>query len=241
LAPGWWLISSSFFQAYLDESGTHSGSPILAVAGYWGTQAQWDVYLDNWPHAAFHSSESRFDSLKPHLADAIDKAELSGVEACIRPWEFQQLASPGFKSNIGNAYVACAHLCALRICDVAKKSDPDARVSIVLEDGQPNVEWVQRLLISMMQQHPIASVTIAEKKNFPHFHAADFLSNSRSTTNRRWMDRLFLSDRVWEQRVEGNILLETSAATEGLLKEHRKRKAAAKRKRRTERKLKGNE
>jgi hypothetical protein len=223
-------MGANLFEAYLDESGTHEGSPILSVAGYFGTREQWNVFLDRWPYIEFHAREKKFDPLKPALADALDAAELTGIETCLRPWEFNLHANTAFKSNLGNAYAVGAFICALKICDLVK-DNPDARVALVLEDGQPNVLWVQRLLIMMMLEFPIASVTVAKKSECVPLHSADFLSHSRSTTNIKWMDRLFLGKRVWEQPIDGVIFQQTSSAITELLKEHRRKKVAEKRQR----------
>jgi hypothetical protein len=225
-------MTSSFFQAYLDESGTHKGSSILAVAGYFGTQSQWDKYLKHWPHREFHARESRFDQLKPQLVEAIDRAELSGVECCLRPWEFKEFASQHVKSSIGNAYVISAFMCATRICGEAQQLNADARIAFVIEDGQPNVEWLQRLLIIKMQDFPIASVTVASKSGFSQLHTADFLAHSRSTTNTQWLDRLFANKRVWEQQLVQPIFEAASVDLAELFKRYRNRRAKEKTQRR---------
>jgi len=168
-------MASFLYQAYIDESGTHEGAEILTVAGYYGTSAQWQTFLDNWKQTEFHAKERRFDALKPQLAHAIDLAQLGGVEVCLRPWEFKNHANSDFKNHIGNAYAVCAFSCATRICELIG-TDTEARVAFVLEDGQPNANWVQRILIAMMQRFPIASVTIAKKRDFPQLHTADFLA-----------------------------------------------------------------
>jgi hypothetical protein len=216
---------SNFFQAYLDESGTHEESSILAVAGYFGTQPQWDKFLEHWPNRDFHACEARFDCMKQNLVDAIESAQLEGVEVCLRPWEFRRQASNDLKSTIGNGYAICAFMCAVRICELICREDPMARVSLVLEDGQPNVEWVRRFLLMMMHDYPIASVTVAKKADVPLLHTADFLSHSRTATDKPWMDKLFAKNRVWEQKVEGDQLLDVSRDVAKILKDNRRAKA----------------
>jgi len=73
------VLTEALFQAYLDEGGTHSGSPILSVAGYYGIHEQWATFLRQWPHTEFHAKEAKYDYLKPSLADAIDTALLAGT------------------------------------------------------------------------------------------------------------------------------------------------------------------
>jgi hypothetical protein len=230
------VIKADFFQAYLDESGTHDGSPILAVAGYFGTQDQWNVFLHKWEHADFHACESRFDESKPELADAIDESGIKGGEVCIRPHEFKASASADLKSNMGNAYAVAVFLCVTGICRLAEAENTDARISFILEDGQPNILWVQRLLISFMAEFAmIASVTVVKKKDFPQLHPADFLAHSRSTTDTPWMDRLFAKGRLREMPINADIFEKASKGVARVVKENRRRKARARLTRKIER------
>jgi hypothetical protein len=219
------VLTEALFEAYLDEGGTHAGSPILAVAGYFGLHEQWTEFLSHWPHTEFHASKDRYDCLKSSLADAIDVSLLCGTEACIRPDIFKVAAGPNIKAHLGNAYALAAFLCAAMICKKAQLVVSNARISFVLEDGQPNVEWVRRMLIMMMQEYPIASVTVAKKTDFPQLHPADFLAHSRATSNKQWMDRLFAKKFVNEIPINGNVISETAAKTVILMKHYRNQKA----------------
>ena len=185
------VLTEALFEAYLDEGGTHAGSAILSVAGYCGIHEQWTKFLDHWPHRKFHACEAKYDPLKASLADAIDVSLLSGTEVCIRPDIFQDAAGIHIKAHLGNAYAVAAFICASTICQKAQMVVGNARISFVLEDGQPNIEWVRRMLIMMMHEYPIASVSTAKKEDFPQLHPADFLSHSRATTDRPWLHRLF--------------------------------------------------
>ena len=228
------VIKADFYQAYLDESGTHDGSPILTVAAYYGTREQWDAFISKWKHGHFHACEARFDKLKQDLVDAIDASEIEGAEVCLRPYEFSSSASPEMKSNLGNAYAAAMFLCVVGICELVSAENDNARIAFVIEDGQPNASWVQRLLLSFMAEHPtIASVTITSKGNMPHLYPADFLAHSRSTTDTPWMDKLFTKGRCREMPIDAEIFVQTSEEVKRLLRENRRRKA----KERLERKI----
>lgn len=223
------MTKANFYQAYLDESGTHEGAPILAVAAYFGTQEQWDTFLENWRHEDFHACESRCEKLKPDLADAIDASGIDGAELCLRPHEFNSSASANMKSNVGNAYAVAVFLCVVGICELVSADNENARVAFILEDGQPNVSWVQRLLLSFMAEYPtIASVTIRAKNNTPQLHPADFLAHSRSTTTIPWMNRLFANGRCREMPIDADIFVKTSDEVKQLIKENRRRKAKEK-------------
>jgi hypothetical protein len=223
------VIKANFFEAYFDESGTHDGSPILAVAGYFGTHDQWNVFLDKWKHKDFHACESRFDKFKSELVDAIAASGIEGGEICLRPHEFKESASADMRSNMGNAYAVAVFLCVTGICKLVTAENKDARIAVVLEDGQPNVHWVERLLIAFMAEYPtIASVTVTSKIGFSQLHPADFLAHSRSTTDSVWMDRLFAKGRVREKPIERDTFETTSVEIARLLRENRRNKAREK-------------
>jgi len=223
------VIKANFYQAYLDEGGTHEGAPILAVAGYFGTREQWEIFLGKWKHEHFHACDSPCDKLKPELADAIDANEIEGAEVCLRPNEFNSSASADMKSNMGNAYALAVFLCVVGICKLVSAENENARVAFVLEDGQPNVSWVQRLLLAFMAEYPtIASVTVVSKGSTPQLHPADFLAHSRNTTDTPWMNRLFAKGRAREMPIEAELFARTSEEVRRLLRENRRRKAKEK-------------
>jgi hypothetical protein len=223
------VVKGNLLEAYLDESGTHKGSPILAVAGYFGTHDQWNVFLDKWKCQEFHACDPRFDGFKPQLAEAIDASEIEGGEVCLRPNEFEESASSDMKSNMGNAYAVAVFMWVTGICKLVTAENEDARIALVLEDGQPNIEWVQRLLIAFIAELPtIASVTVRSKTGVPQLHPADFLVHSRSTTDTAWMERLFAKRRVREMPIERDLFEITSAEVARLLRENRRNKARAK-------------
>src|SRR5436309_269682 len=126
------MKTANFYQAYLDEAGTHKGASILAVAGYFGTREQWEMFLGTWKHEWFHACHSECDKLKPELADAIDASEIEGAEICMRPHDFNSSASAEMKSNIGNAYAVAVFSCVLGICNLVSAENENARVAFAL-------------------------------------------------------------------------------------------------------------
>jgi hypothetical protein len=52
------------YQGYMDESGTHEGSEIIAVAGYLGTYGTWQRFLQEWEPMMQHFAVKDF-----HMTD----------------------------------------------------------------------------------------------------------------------------------------------------------------------------
>ncbi len=172
-------------EAFFDESGTHAGAPLLCVDGYFGSHEQWDYFLSQWHIPDFHAKNSS-DSSKYKLAELINESGLTGMVCFVNPQRYAEETNAQWKTGIGNAFAACALACVLGI----SKELPTTPVAYVLEDGQPNTEWVHRVITAMSHdehwQQSIASVTLAKKPNFVQLHTADFIAHSWSTDHPIW-------------------------------------------------------
>jgi hypothetical protein len=189
------------FEAFIDESGTHKGAPVVGVAGWAAQRAFWKRFLSYWDDRYFHAKEPKCAPLKPALYDAIVDSRLEGFVAWMKPEDYREHTTPFFKSAMGNAYAVCTYACALGICRFArdKKMGP---VAFVIEDGQPNSEWVREVLEGMKTKRHfgIASVATASKRDFVELCTADFLAHSL-TSDPTWFTRLGGSGLVAEDHI----------------------------------------
>lgn len=187
--------------AYLDESGTHQGSHNLSVVGYVGNKKEWDIFDKNWSKRLadteieyFHANNPKCDFLRPDLASAITKRDLRGMICAINPDVYKKQTDHQFRSTLGNTYSICTFLCALHISSYAKENKL-GRVTFVIEAGQPNAEFVELTLKSMMSydEYGIAGVMLGNKKDFVPLQTADFLSHAFSTdgeNEKAWLEYL---------------------------------------------------
>lgn len=221
--------------AYLDESGTHKGAPVLNVAGYLGSEQEWHKFEKEWSPKLkkanvpyFHATDPDCSSLKLPLASAITKRVLQGVICSVNTNEYNLHASHQFKSVLGNAYATCAYGCALKFgklaCGVNKK------VSIVLEAGQKNIDHVERVLKIMMNNPDfcIAGVMRAIKEDFVPLQTADFLAHSVEN-DRAWFDYLNEFGNVMHARPNPKELIEMSIEIKKLYMKQRILKERSKR------------
>ena len=180
--------------AFLDESGTHVGAQVLAVAGFYGSGNQWRKFRNIWKpfSRGFHAknSSSRF----PRICDAIEKSKINGVVICLGNRAYKNQANPQVQSKVGNAYGAATLLCATDICDETKPR----RVSFSIEQGQPNVDFVRSVLEGLrVEKHlAIAEVATVGKEDFIELHTADFASHIVSCYEAEWAQRLINSQRL---------------------------------------------
>lgn len=184
-------------KAFLDESGMHENAPVVCVAAYaadherWkGFEIHWRKVLDNAGIQYFHANEKRCDPLRPVLADAMERFELTGFLCSTGHLDYKNNTGDKFRSTLGNAYAVCAFGSALAVCKWAQ-NERLVPVAFVIESGQPKVDFVERTLKTLMaDDERIASVTVAKKTDFPELQTADFLSHCCGTYDRSWLEKL---------------------------------------------------
>ena len=216
--------------AFLDESGTDDKGLCVTVAGFYGDEAQWRMFRDLWkPHSEkFHAlnSGSRF----PKLCEVIEASNIHGVFITIWKANYKALATEHMKSFIGNTYAVCAFLCAMQICEEVK----NVPTSFVYEQGQPNFEFVKRILDAMMDfgEGCIASVTGAKKADFIELHAADFVSHCASSHEKPPLQRLFDAGLLKHGHVTEQILRDAGPSATAIVKKAQNERLKAKGRRR---------
>jgi hypothetical protein len=212
-------------EAFIDESGTYKDASIVNVAAWVGAHWQWKKFLSYWDDRYFHARDPKCAPLKQALFEAIGFGELRGFTAWMEPKNYADHATAHFRSALGNPYSVCAFACAMGVCKFCKR-DNLGKVAFVIEDGQPNVEFVRETLEFMKckERFGIASIAIASKKDFVQLCTADFLAHSRSS-NGRWFDALYDTERVYQDHVTPERVVRMSRQlTEGIKRMKRERK-----------------
>jgi hypothetical protein len=188
--------------AFIDESGTHAGADLLTVACCFGTESKWKHFLEQWDEPEFHAKDAP-DALKQKLSDLMCACELDAMVCFVRPAQYKTRTSAQWQSAIGNAYAACSFACALGL----KKIFPEERFAYVIEEGQPNTDWVVRVLRALSLSEPfrdrIGMVATASKKAALQLHTADFIAHSWSTQNKFWMSEI--GDHIYEQDITPSL------------------------------------
>jgi hypothetical protein len=216
--------------AFLDESGTDDRGVCVTVAGFYGDEKQWKMFRDLWKPRSegFHAlnSSSRF----PKLCEAIEASKIHGVFIPTFKANYKALATEHMKSFIGNSYAVCAFLCAMQICEEVK----NVPISFAYEQGQPNFEFVKRILDAMIDSgdHCIASVTAVKKADFTELHPADFVSHCASSYEKPPLQRLFNAGLLKHGHITDQILRDAGPKVTAIVKKARNERLKAKRQRR---------
>lgn len=169
-------------EAYIDESAkTLLGRSLWAVSAFIGTHDQWSRFDEIWRPVLdaagipyYHGKDSKCDKLRRPMISAIRSAGVRGFTSTAFQDEFVK-ASVELRSTLGNHYAFLALAMALHIRDWAKRNNLGP-VAYVIEDGQPNVEHVIRLIKTQIGPDA-ASVAYAGKRDFVGLQVADFLAH----------------------------------------------------------------
>ena len=197
-------------EAFVDESGTHKGSSILTVGAVLGSHQQWRRFLSYWGERPFHAKDPKCGPLKPALFDAICDSNLEIFVASVRPQDYRNHTTAQFRGGLGNAYAVCAFAAAIGACRFCKNNKL-GRISFVIEGGQANVDYIRSALeyARMRERLGIASVAVANKKDFVQLCTADFVAHSCSREN-EWFARLWDTGRLSKSFISAERLVQMS-------------------------------
>jgi hypothetical protein len=228
-------------EAYLDEaSKTLAGRPIEAVSAFIGTPDQWQRFAEIWRPVlssagviCYHGKDPKCNKLRRPMVSAIRSSGIRGFTATAFRDEYQGAGSE-MKSTLGNHYSFLALGLSVNIRKWVRQNNAGP-VTFILEHGQPNVEYVMRL-IRTLGDSDVASVASADKRAFLGLLAADFLAHHTAALDKGlvWLQQL-LGDgpgQVMWGHLDPNGISDVSAGMAGLIKKHRHAKARRKRERR---------
>lgn len=223
-------------EAYLDESGLDGKWPVVCVGGYAADHDAWTAFQESWQVVlakanidCFHATSH--PNLWGPMLEHIDDFGMRGVLVTVSADHYKRKMSHGARSTFGNAYATCAFSCALKIAERAK-ADGHGPVAVVIEDGQPNVQYVARTLEMMIgdDEYNIASVTVAKKRDFMPLQAADLLAHCAGTHQVDWLKVMANGGpgKLLHGHMTAQMLRGLSATIEEVKRQYRHRKQQAK-------------
>ena len=196
---------------YLDESGTHDGSPWCIVAGHIGAAADWGQFTDDWnailnrPEfggVVFHAADmwaghgafegwTRFKcfSLALHLARLLVKwsSRVYGLAVAIPVPDFNEIVAPTLPEGARAPYLSGLLLILFRILSVADRKFEASRV-VCFADQKKDFEWRGQELYKIVRSQLGGDggrlgeeLNYRSKKSVVPLQAADFLAHSAFT------------------------------------------------------------
>lgn len=186
--------------AYIDESGTHDGSPIFALAGCVSDSKGWEAFDRRWRKFLAHYELETFhmnkfeNRIRPYdnwtdrqrrkaLARALDITSQTVLfcfgSALVRK-DFNAL-SDGDKALLGNEYLICANHCAQIIANWQKKTGRDEFVAHVY-DTTTGAHMMREVAANTLnndmlrKKFQLLSITFSRAREFAALQAADLVA-----------------------------------------------------------------
>jgi Protein of unknown function (DUF3800) len=206
------------FTVYLDESGTHEGSPATVVAGYASSVRRWREFEGEWPSlltrhglSVLHTKEingwrqDRRTALVGDVLRLLGEHALIGTAAIIYEADYREVYPRGERVPFFDTkYAMCFRTCMVKMSKIIRDQWPGQRVSFVLEDGNRNKGNARRIFELSKSGgrsqflYPLGDIDFASKQEFGAVQAADLLAHSVYQTI----------------RVRGPLMLATSTFTQ---------------------------
>ncbi|MFY9556803.1 MAG: hypothetical protein WAV47_18985 [Blastocatellia bacterium] len=161
----------AFLECYLDES--FRGRDELIVAGFVAPVDKWAEFATRWkekldlcglPYIRLQSFLSArgtlnlsriqrallLDSLSDLVVNTVDFAVCSRIS----PREYESLATPAVRSEVGSAYALAVQGCCLAVAEYFKyRGDSESSFSVYLEAGHRNTKGALGILQELVKQH----------------------------------------------------------------------------------------
>jgi hypothetical protein len=179
----------------MDESGTHDGSPVVAVGAYMATPAQWRHWTADWnkakrPIDVFHSvdsanlrnefegwSEVDRDAFVARLLPVLPRYRLRGqvVGINLNDYEDAMRGRDDLRRLLGTPYTACFHW---SVAEILLSEPKNRRIAFFHETNNFRGEALESFA-SIQRDHKAThrtSLTFGTKQQFTPLQAADVLA-----------------------------------------------------------------
>lgn len=192
---GWVAV----FQVFVDESGTHDGSPALIVAAYVGRPADWRKFTKSWnfqkkPIGVFHAVDcanlrNEFDGWDVHrrniyvskLLPVIARSNIRGIVQGIVMKDFNEAMKENKRlaEIFGNPYQVCFLWALQFILSSAFLAQTEEKFAIIHEcnqytgDALAAYDYIKK---NADWGDNLVSIAFADKKEFVPLQAADVLA-----------------------------------------------------------------
>jgi hypothetical protein len=192
-------------KGYFDDSGTHTTSDIVVMAGLFGYPNQWDYFSELWakkladacpgkpPLPRFHMAACQAgneeflgwkrlecDFLVDELIEIVRRAGVYGFGCAIPRKHYDALVTGEHRRASGNAETMCIINCFVKLIGFAQHITPDKEVAFIFDDRPQQKRNVQRIYEVHQNLKPedveIVSATFASSKKILPLQAADLLA-----------------------------------------------------------------
>jgi len=198
---GFGLKLIAVLTAYIDESGTHTQSPIMGLGGFVSDTGRWESFERRWQNFLdwagipfFHmtdfenrkqiyegwSDEKRLTAIK-RICKIIRQSALFGFQSAIVKRDYEAL-SDSDRRLIGDEYTLCANQCGQFVAEWQRKTGRDEPVAYVFEAGAPGANILHRVFTNTLnneklrKKFQLLSIRFERKHDFKPLQAADIMA-----------------------------------------------------------------
>jgi len=217
---GGWLVALA--EVYIDESGSHGGSPVLCVGGYvfrkreareftreWGKRlareelAFWHTNPAAQGHGSFPFTPAeawpgpRVDKLQRALIGRVRKQASFGFAITVNEPEYQALVPA--HPDLGGAYSFCLRNCLIAVRSWCDRVGFQGRIAYFFEAGHADAAEADEIMRRVFKEprlqetYRYASHTFADKRCALPLQAADLLAWHWHTDSKRRRAGIFKS------------------------------------------------
>lgn len=186
---------------YFDESGTHDGSRVMSVAGYWFERTQSERFSRDWAkdlkrlglsHAHMtdcahghqeYEKLSKPDRLKSELLliEHIKRRSRFGFGVTVRPDRYEAVL--GGMPGAPSCYALCLMICVNKVADYARSQGYDGKLAYFFEAGHKRsseahkfMEHIPSLGLNAMQAQQYSGHAFVPKTQALPLQAADMFA-----------------------------------------------------------------
>ena len=222
-------------QAYLDDSGTHDGSPVVVIGGLIGPPDNWDRFEKQWvslmkaplsgkpPVRAFHLShlighhgefrdykQGEVDRLRYKLRQIIIDSDLLQIATVVSRPDWDELVVGPYRDVLGSAEEICFSGIVVKSLEFLQRysNTSDQKIAYVYDIGRktPEIEELFRM-VEMPEYRPqVASVTWGQVNDMPPLQAADFIANENYRAAKEWLKTGDVQSKHFLQLLDGKDL-----------------------------------
>lgn len=200
--------------AFFDDSGTHPGSPVVALGGLLGTEAQWNAFGVAWgdlldrplpgkpPLRQFHLSPLRvsdgeFKDYRPAERDHINylfrrvilDTGLVTLAAAVNRTAWDDLVIGPLAAEFGKPEELCFFKCIESVVHTVRARKPGQQVRIAFDAGvRPNLELWARYTLTQPEKYPeIAGIGFAKVSEVLALQGADLIATETYQFAQAWL------------------------------------------------------
>ncbi len=201
----------AYYSAYFDES-TSADSPVLVVAGFLSTDAQWMLFEREWKEVlaafeitAFHAQhfskhkeeflgweEPKRKALLRKLLSIINERAAFGFASTVHVKEFDAVFTGNDRRDIGSPYNLCCTACYLQIGHWAQRNYQVEPLALIFDAGHKNAGDVTNTFNAEIKKseniaYRLGSLTFSDDKVMVPLQAADLAAYELW----KWLDEHF--------------------------------------------------